>query len=183
MTARDRAITGLARSASITLAARVTALLLGIASSVILARALGPVGRGEYALTVLIPAFLQISGGLGLEHAVVFLVARKVAMCEAMACGLPVVAARAGGIPEFVRDGADGYLVQWGNPASLQRAVLALASDRQRLRAMGQNARAYVVERCTAETMIPAELELLRAAAEHGGPSPTATLPEARARS
>jgi glycosyltransferase involved in cell wall biosynthesis len=104
-----------------------------------------------------------------------------VAMCEAMACGLPVVAARAGGIPEFVRDGADGHLVRGGDPASLRRAVLALASDRQRLRAMGRNARAYMVERCAAETVIPAELELLRRAAEQGGASPTAALPQARA--
>jgi glycosyltransferase involved in cell wall biosynthesis len=90
--------------------------------------------------------------------------AQGVAMCEAMACGLPVVAARAGGIPEFVRDGADGYLVKRGEPASLRQAVLALTSDRQRLEAMGRNARAHVVERCAAETVIPAELELLRAA-------------------
>lgn len=109
--------------------------------------------------------------------------AQGVAMCEAMACGLPVVAARAGGIPEFVRDGEDGYLVQRGNPASLKRAVLALTSDRPRLRAMGQNARAYIVERCAAETVIPAEVELLSAAAENGEASPTATLPEAQARS
>jgi glycosyltransferase involved in cell wall biosynthesis len=109
--------------------------------------------------------------------------AQGVAMCEAMACGLPVVAARAGGIPEFVRDGADGYLVRRGDPASLQRAILALASDRQRLRAMGQSARAHVVERCAAETVIPAELELLRAAAEHGGTSPTGSPPEAQVNS
>jgi glycosyltransferase involved in cell wall biosynthesis len=107
--------------------------------------------------------------------------AQGVAMCEAMACGLPVVAARAGGIPEFVRDGADGYLVQRGDPASLRRAVLALVSDRQRLRAMGRNARAYVAERCAAATVIPAELELLRRAAEDGGTSEAAALPRARA--
>ncbi|MGD2152841.1 MAG: glycosyltransferase family 4 protein [Gemmatimonadales bacterium] len=108
--------------------------------------------------------------------------AQGVAMCEAMACGLPVVAARAGGIPEFVRDGVDGYLVERSDAASLRQAVLALASDRRRLRAMGQNARDHVVERCAAETVIPAELELLSAAVEDGGNSPTAALPDARAR-
>jgi O-antigen/teichoic acid export membrane protein len=69
--------TGLARSASITFAARVAALLLGVAGSVIVARALGPAGRGQYALIILIPTLLQISGGLGLDQAVVFLVARN----------------------------------------------------------------------------------------------------------
>ncbi|MGD2152840.1 MAG: oligosaccharide flippase family protein, partial [Gemmatimonadales bacterium] len=68
---------GLARSASITLTARVAALLLGVASSVIVARALGPAGRGQYALIILIPTFLQISGGLGLDQAIVYLVARN----------------------------------------------------------------------------------------------------------
>jgi O-antigen/teichoic acid export membrane protein len=68
---------GLARSASITFAARVAALLLGIAGSVIVARALGPAGRGQYALIILIPTFLQVSGGLGLDQAMVYLVARS----------------------------------------------------------------------------------------------------------
>lgn len=68
---------GLARSATITFAARVAALLFGIAGSVIVARALGPAGRGQYALIILIPTLLQISGGLGLDQAMVYLVARS----------------------------------------------------------------------------------------------------------
>jgi len=68
---------GLARGASITFAARVAALLLGIAGSVIVARALGPAGRGQYTLIILIPTLLQITGGLGLDQAIVYLVARN----------------------------------------------------------------------------------------------------------
>lgn len=68
---------GLAHGASITIAARVAALLLGIASSVIVARALGPAGRGQFVLIVLIPTLLQVSGGLGLDLAVAYLVARN----------------------------------------------------------------------------------------------------------
>jgi O-antigen/teichoic acid export membrane protein len=67
----------LLRGASITLAARLLALLLGVASSVILARALGPAGSGEYALIALVPALFLFTGGLGLEHAVTFLVAKR----------------------------------------------------------------------------------------------------------
>ena len=57
--------------------ARVAALLVGIASSVIVARALGPIGKGEYTLIVLIPALLQFLGGLGLDHAITYRVARE----------------------------------------------------------------------------------------------------------
>ena len=70
-------MTGLARGASLTLVTRALALLIGIASSVILARALGPAGRGEYALIVLIPALFQFIGGFGLEPSVTYLVAKR----------------------------------------------------------------------------------------------------------
>ncbi len=65
------------RGVSVTLGTRVASLLIGIASAVIVARALGPAGKGEYALIVLIPAFFQLAGGLGLDQAMVYLVARR----------------------------------------------------------------------------------------------------------
>jgi O-antigen/teichoic acid export membrane protein len=81
---------GLARGASITLATRALALLIGIASSVILARALGPAGRGEYALIVLIPALLQFVGGFGLEPSVTYLVAKRKDEARAIAFTLVI---------------------------------------------------------------------------------------------
>lgn len=87
--------------------------------------------------------------------------AQGVAMCEAMACGLPVAATRAGGIPEFVRDGEDGYLARRGSAADFRRAVLDLIRDPQRALAMGRNARERIQETCSAAAVIPRELELL----------------------
>ena len=87
-------MTGLARGASITFAARSAALVIGIASSVVGARALGPAGKGEYALIILIPALFQLAGGLGLDQAVVYLVARHRGAARAIA--LTVAAASAG---------------------------------------------------------------------------------------
>ncbi|KPK79315.1 MAG: hypothetical protein AMS25_13060 [Gemmatimonas sp. SM23_52] len=84
-----------------------------------------------------------------------------VAMCEAMACGLPVIAVRAGGIPEYLRDGVDGFLVRPGKPADLRRAVLELISQPERAREMSRNAREYVTMRCSASLIISKELELL----------------------
>jgi glycosyltransferase involved in cell wall biosynthesis len=58
-------------------------------------------------------------------------------LAEAMACGLPVVATRAGAIPEVVEDGTTGALVPPDDPAALASAVLSLLSDRERMKALG----------------------------------------------
>lgn len=48
---------------------------------------------------------------------------------EAMAKGLPIVASRVGGIPELVRDGLNGYLVEPGRPDRIADALSTLAKD------------------------------------------------------
>jgi glycosyltransferase involved in cell wall biosynthesis len=87
--------------------------------------------------------------------------AQGVAMCEAMACGLPVVATRAGGIPEFVRDGTDGLLTSPGNAAELRDAVIQIVGDPERAVQMGQSARENIQAKCSANIIIPQELELM----------------------
>jgi glycosyltransferase involved in cell wall biosynthesis len=57
-----------------------------------------------------------------------------------MAAGLPVVATCVGGIPEIVEDGVTGLLVPPREPEALAGAILALASDPDRRRAMGERA-------------------------------------------
>jgi glycosyltransferase involved in cell wall biosynthesis len=69
-----------------------------------------------------------------------------VALMEAMASGVPVVASRLSGIPELVDDERTGLLVPPGDAAALARAIGRLHADpvlRQRLAAAG---RARVVE-------------------------------------
>ncbi len=80
------------RGVSVTLGARVASLFIGIASAVIVARALGPAGKGEYALIVLIPALFQFAGGLGLDQAMVYLVARRRSESRAIAFTIVVSA-------------------------------------------------------------------------------------------
>jgi glycosyltransferase involved in cell wall biosynthesis len=62
-------------------------------------------------------------------------------MIEAMACALPVVASRAGGIPEVVEDGLSGILVAPGDADELARALAALEGDPERRRRLGAAAR------------------------------------------
>jgi glycosyltransferase involved in cell wall biosynthesis len=48
---------------------------------------------------------------------------------EGMSVGRPVIATRAGGVPEFVHDGVDGLLVQPGDAAELSRVLIGLLED------------------------------------------------------
>lgn len=56
---------------------------------------------------------------------------------EAMACGLPVVATRVGGLQELVAHGQSGLLVNPGDPEALADAMAQLLSDPDRRTALG----------------------------------------------
>jgi phosphatidylinositol alpha 1,6-mannosyltransferase len=62
---------------------------------------------------------------------------------EAMASGLPVVGADAGGIKESIMPGITGLLVEPGNAGEFAAAIESLVQDRERREAMGQAARAF----------------------------------------
>lgn len=79
------------------------------------------------------------------------------ALLEGMACGLPVVAERVGGIPEYV-DAASAILVERQNTAGLARSIMSLKASASTRGEMGEAARARasvfdwrVVARVTAE--------------------------------
>jgi glycosyltransferase involved in cell wall biosynthesis len=60
------------------------------------------------------------------------------AIVEAMATGKPVVAGRAGGVPEVCPDGETGYLVDPESPQEIAEAILAMLADPTRARQMGE---------------------------------------------
>lgn len=65
-----------------------------------------------------------------------------VALMEALALGLPVVATAVGAIPGVVTDGVEGLLVPPRQPDALAGAIATLASDPDRRARMGAAARA-----------------------------------------
>lgn len=73
-----------------------------------------------------------------------------IAICEAMSAGLPVVAVNAGGIPENVQDGVDGFLTKDDPSEFADRLSFLITHDRERVQ-MGacarENACEFSVER------------------------------------
>lgn len=65
---------------------------------------------------------------------------------EAAASGLPVVAGRAAGAVEAVRDGKTGLLVDPDDPQAVARAVADLLDDPDRAAAMGEAGRRWVAD-------------------------------------
>ena len=59
-----------------------------------------------------------------------------VALMEAMAVGVPVVASRVSGIPELVVDGVTGTLATPGDPHDVARALTAVLDDPERAQSM-----------------------------------------------
>jgi colanic acid/amylovoran biosynthesis glycosyltransferase len=66
-----------------------------------------------------------------------------------MACGLPVVATRHGGIEETVEDGVTGILVSERDENGMANAILQLLADPSRATAMGAAGRVRVLKRFT----------------------------------
>jgi glycosyltransferase involved in cell wall biosynthesis len=75
------------------------------------------------------------------------------AVPEAMACALPVVATAVGGLPSVV-PATCGVLVRPGDEAELARTIGALARDRTRVRSLGESARSHALARFSIERMV-----------------------------
>lgn len=67
------------------------------------------------------------------------------ALLEAQSAGLPVLAGKAGGVPDIVRDGVTGVLVPEGDAAAFAAALETLLADPGTWRAMGEAARRTVL--------------------------------------
>src|SRR2546430_11473899 len=67
-----------------------------------------------------------------------------ISIVEASASGLPVIGSRSGGIPEAIRDGETGFLVDPDDPAAVAATAIRLLGDEGLRRRMGAAGRAAV---------------------------------------
>ena len=77
------------------------------------------------------------------------------AALEAMACGVPPVATRVGGVPELITDGEDGFLEAVGDIAAQAARVVALLTDEKLHRTMSRAARKTAGDRFCSDKIIP----------------------------
>jgi len=89
-----------------------------------------------------------------------------VAVAEASACGIPVVATRVGGLPEVVREGVTGLLVPSGDTQAAADAIARLLADPQERSAMGNAGTDFVRNTYEWDLCVDAMLEVYRAACE-----------------
>lgn len=76
------------------------------------------------------------------------------ALLEAMAAGLPIVATKVGGIPEMIETDKTGSLVDAKNVDAISTAVESLLTDKQKMLALGANAKREVEKEFRLDKMI-----------------------------
>ncbi len=116
---------------------------------------------------------IRYRGELDLDHKVAFLQAldlyvvpavyddpKGIALLEAMACGVPVVAPRRGTYTELLERTGGGVLVEPENLAALEQTLEQLAGDRARLAELGQRATAGVREQYSTAEMTTRTLDV-----------------------
>ena len=85
-----------------------------------------------------------------------------VSLLQAAAAGVPLVGTKAGGIPEIVRDGINGYLVPPSDSTAIIQAALKILGDSGHARQLGLNGKKIVSENFSIESMVEGNLAVYR---------------------
>ncbi len=73
---------------------------------------------------------------------------------EAMACEVPVVASKVGGLPEVITDGVEGFLVEPGEVEKMAQCSLSILAGESNRKEMGKRARNTAHARFCSKTII-----------------------------
>jgi len=88
---------------------------------------------------------------------------------EALASKVPVIGARAGGLPEVVSHGETGFLLPVGDVDAMAEACLTLLRDKEKHRAFAEEARRQAIARFGQDRVVSRYQELYRRVAGKGG--------------
>lgn len=88
-------------------------------------------------------------------------------LAEAAAAGLPLVGSRCGGIPEIVRDGQTGCLVEPRDATALARVLLNLGRNPELRQRLGQNARQMAVSEFDVKRQLARYAEIYELIIDH----------------
>ena len=100
--------------------------------------------------------------------------AMPLAVMEAMSSGLPVIAARVGGIPEIVLHGQTGWLVGPGDFEDIAGRAAGLLTERTACAEMGQQARAHALARLGTQASTARVEQLMARIVAHAPAQPLA---------
>lgn len=124
MTADPGRQTPLLRSGTITLASRVVVFGLSLVAGVILARTLGPHGRGLYALALVAPAALTLAANLGISQALTYHLARKTYSVDQLIGQAITLALILGGLTALILVAVMGAAGKWILPGVAMNLVV-----------------------------------------------------------
>lgn len=103
------------------------------------------------------------------------------ALMEAMACGLAVVATRVGGVPELVQQGITGWIASAGDVDAMADHMVDLLQAPEQLKAMGAKARIRAEERFSLMRGVQNTMDLLSMLAQPRNHQRHLTLSDAKA--
>jgi N-acetyl-alpha-D-glucosaminyl L-malate synthase BshA len=89
------------------------------------------------------------------------------AALEGMACGVPAVCSRVGGLPEVIRDGVEGYLVPVGDVRNMAARALEILTHPEQRKQMGMAARERALTQFCADKIIPLYEDLYKRVLEN----------------